>query len=61
MAKRYVLKDCNGEITVEVSRRWIRMWREDGGKIMNLIGFEPSILHQIKARYRDRIPKVRPT
>jgi len=59
--RRYTLEDREGKIVVEVSRHWIRMWREEeGGKIRSIIGFEPTIINQIKVRFKDRTPRVTP-
>jgi len=59
--RRYTLEDREGKIVVEVSRHWIRMWRvEEDGKIRSIIGFEPTIINQIKVRFKDRTPRVTP-
>lgn len=59
--RQYTLEDRNGKITVEVSRGWIRIWRtEENGRIGSIIGFEPTILNQIKVRFKDKTPKITP-
>jgi len=57
--RKYTLEDCKGKIVIEVSRGWIRMWRiEQDGRIRNIIGFEPTIINQIKVKFKDKTPKV---